>query len=102
MLFAPLGAMILDVFFGALSKRRRLGLYRDDLRFGAFDAFGMDDVDALGAAISLDQQPRRIALQPGLTERDVLKRPQAVPALYAGEPITISPVFRIWAGNDQI
>jgi len=45
---------------------------------------------------------RRVALDPGVLERQVLQGAQAVPAFFALDPIPIGPVPRCRAGHDEV
>ena len=101
-LLAPDRPMFPNVGLSALLERRHGRGHGYGFDFLPRRPFRRHDVDAGGVAIALHQETGRIPQQPGFAERDVLKRSQAVPALYAREPIAIAPVARGRAVNDEI
>ncbi len=88
MFLAPAVPVLIDI--GSRALLEGFGLHG---RLGGFclqsrRALLLDDVDACA-----DLLARRIALDPRLPERNILQRPEAVPAFLAFEPVPIGPIL---------
>jgi hypothetical protein len=102
MLFAPGQPVRADVGLGAFFEGRQHRLDFDRPRLLAGYALLLNDVDAWCAAITLHAQARRVACETCLFERHILERSESVPALLPVFPVSIRPVFRRGAGDDEI
>src|ERR1700738_1121840 len=91
-----------DIGFGALLKRRRLGLDFRGLGLRAPGPALLDNVYAGGVAVALHSEAGGITRKPRILERNILERAQPVPSLLAIEPVTEAPVLRVSAGDDQV
>lgn len=96
-LLAPGIPVFVDVGLRAFLEGLRLLCRFRGLCLLPGDPFLLDQVDA-----GTDLQARGIAEQSCLLQGNILEGAEAVPALLAFKSVSIAPIFRPWARNDQI